>query len=151
MQGGQMNAKKKPDTIANKSGSSMIKIMEYAECARKLMGIAEDWRIDFYQSDCPGGHSDWNGCCAADSIYLNADITIARQYANTGGPVVKQIVFHEMGHVAHAEVDHAVETILAQVDEKDRGYFTDLYHEATERYIQRQSRVLCQIETEGEK
>jgi hypothetical protein len=141
-----MTSKKKPEETLKHPNSPMRWVLEYAEEARKLLGVGSEWRIYYYQSDCPGGNTEYEGCCSADSVYFNADITIARQYANTGGPVVKQIIFHEMGHVAHSEVDHAVETILAQVDEKDRGYFTDLYHEAVERYIQRQSRILSALE-----
>jgi hypothetical protein len=138
--------KMKPEETLKHPNSPMRYVLEYADEARKLLGVGSEWRIYYYQSDCPGGHTDYEGCCQADPIYFNADITIVRKYAESCGLYVKQIVFHEMGHVAHAEVDHAVETILDQVDEKDRGYFTDLYHEAVERYIQRQSRILSALE-----
>ena len=99
-----------------------------------------EWHITAKLSDKPNGSADTAGSALTNFKYLNASL----EFIDTlqPGNEAKAIVLHELGHVAHAEIDDAVDFILAQVDEDRRGHFRELYDEALERYLQRLSRSL---------
>jgi hypothetical protein len=122
-------------------------IYEYADQAKKLLGISEEWQIQFTRSDCPGNiQPPCSGSCAADSVYFNAEIELSRTLGDAG-PKLKEIVFHEVGHIAHSEIDRAVQKIIMQVPKEDQEFYQELYSDALEHYIQRQARVLSKLET----
>ena len=116
-------------------------LLAYIQQGRDLFALGgAEWHITAKLSDKPNGNPACAGSAKTDFKYLNASL----EFADTlePGPSTRGIVLHELGHVAHAEIDNAVDFILAQMDEERRDHFRELYDEAVERYLQRLSRSL---------
>lgn len=116
-------------------------LISYIQQARDLFGLGgAEWHITAKLSDKPNGSAKTAGSASTDYQYLNASL----EFIDTleAGSEAREIVLHEIGHVAHAEVDNAVDFLLVQVDEDRREHFRELYNEAVERYLQRLSRSL---------
>ena len=108
---------------------------------RDLFGLGGvEWSFCVKLSDKPGGRDNWEGSAATDYQYLDARLEFTD--CIKPGNDAREAVLHEVGHVAHAEIDGVVDMILRQLDDERRSHFTELYTGAVERYLQRLSRAL---------
>lgn len=106
-------------------------LTDLVQDTRRLLGIGDDWHVFVEMKHM----SESNGSTQADSVYLNADLCFSTKLAP--GELSRQVVAHELLHVAHQEIDSVVERMcvcpLVRV----------MYDEAVERFCQRITRALA--------
>lgn len=113
-------------------------LFEYVQAARDIYGITgPDWAIRSKVSDRPNG-KDVSGSTITDARYMNANIVFSTDLEE--GDRAREVVIHEIGHVAMFEIDGAFESLLAQVDEARREFLREVFEDAEERFLQRLSR-----------
>jgi hypothetical protein len=142
-----MSTKKKPVEDKKEAGYAVIPfkwIHQYADQARKYLGIGEEWKINFSKVDKIDDNPNTQGRCFANSVYLFADIELANSLS-CSGIETELVVYHELGHVAHSEIDRIVEKIIEQAPAAKREFLVGLYSDSLERYIQRQAKALVRI------
>lgn len=116
-------------------------IIKHAQAARDLHGLGgAEWHFFIEMNDRPGGHDEFDGVCSPDANYQNANIEIKRSIPdNERG---REVIYHEVAHVAHADIDQVVERIWKALPKKERKLYEALYREAVERFITRSTRAL---------
>jgi hypothetical protein len=113
-------------------------IVDALRRSKQIWGIGNEWSIVVELMDNPGGSSSNMGAAHYSYRYLNATIDLRRTIKQS--PLTRRLILHEVGHLAMAEIDEAVEKILVQVDSDRRGFFRELYEDAQEKFLQRTSR-----------
>jgi hypothetical protein len=109
--------------------------------ACEMFGIGPEWHINIKMVDNPGGDSGNNGACRADAVYLNATLEFARDLEE--GKTGRQVVFHEVGHIALAQISLVVEYGLsALLDDSQREIYQKMYRDAEEQFLQRFTRAM---------
>lgn len=120
------------------------------EMARKFYGIDPAWFIETVIAENPGGREDTVGGCEADSTYLNARLEFKDGLgADNFG---QRAVLHEVGHIALAEVDDAIQSLVTAYipDEKERIAWLIVLDRAIERFLQRLVRAQIPLARQGE-
>lgn len=110
--------------------------------ARELFGVGGvEWHVLVKLSDKPLGNDQNSGACRVDAVYLNATVEFHPDLADdeTG----RQVIYHEVLHVAHEEVDRAAGAMMDKLPRKERKILRKAYYELVERFVQRTSRSVC--------
>jgi hypothetical protein len=110
----------------------------YAELCRTALGLQE-WKIWLSEHDAPGGDADTAGYTDLDTRYLRATITLLRGLRPER---VREVLLHEMLHVALAWLDQAVRNIVMRLPTDDQTYVFALYGEMEDQTIERLVRAL---------
>ncbi len=109
--------------------------------ARGVFGVGAEWYVEVKMMDNPGGDGDNDGACRADAVYLNATLEFARDLEE--GERGRRVIFHEVGHIALAQLNLAVGYILSGIfDESQREIFRKIYDDAEEQVLQRFTRAM---------
>lgn len=115
--------------------------IEEIKRARLAYSLGAEWFIQGKLVDNPGGEADFNGACKPDAIYLGAEIELARDLVND--ELGRRVIWHEVGHVAMAQIDLVVKYILSNIyDDSQRAIFQQMYSDAEEQFLQRLTRGL---------
>ena len=118
-------------------------MLKHIQDARGLFGVGgPEWHITAKLTDKPLGGDEYNGGVNVDAIYMNA--TIELKDTLTDNDVAKDVIYHEVLHIPHEEIDHLVFSIIEELptDEAKQRYHA-LYRDTVERFIQRVSRSIC--------
>jgi hypothetical protein len=110
----------------------------YAEQCRAALGLQE-WKIWVSEHDTPGGDSATAGSTDLDTRYLRATITLLRGLRPER---VREVLLHEMLHIALAWLDQAVRTIVMRLPADDQVHVFALYGEMEDQTIERLVRAL---------
>lgn len=106
------------------------------QAARHWFGLDASWFIRLELTSRPNGSAGLDGSVESDSVYLNATIQLKKGLENDGRG--KRVILHEVGHVAHSEIDRIVFLALAEImDESQRDTLRQLYIDSVERFLQR--------------
>jgi hypothetical protein len=117
-------------------------MIETIQEARDLYGVGgAEWNITVSVSDKPGGKSDASGYAKTDSIYKNAHIELSCDLKDDEDG--RQIIHHEIFHVAHSEVKDMVNHMIDNVDEDKQEFFIGLFDNVCERMVQTVTRSIC--------
>lgn len=117
-------------------------MVERIQEARELFGVGgADWHVRARLSDKPLGDAENDGSCQVDAVYLNATIELQPDMENNEAG--RAIIYHEVLHVAHEEVDRAARAMMDRLPRKERKLLRKVYYEAVERFVQRTSRSVC--------
>jgi hypothetical protein len=110
----------------------------YAELCRTALGLQE-WKIWLSEHDAPGGDSDTAGYTDLDTRYLRATITLLRGLRPER---VREVLLHEMLHVALAWLDQVLRNIVMRLPADDQTCAFALYGEVEDQTIERLVRAL---------
>lgn len=114
---------------------------------RDLLGIDRGWRLWLREADHPGNNENADGQCELETRYLKATITIRR---GLSAEREREVLLHELMHVALAPLDLANDRILELVPEAFREHATELYVDAEEQVIERVTRALQRVKPKPE-
>ncbi len=108
-----------------------------------LLGVGPEWslilRVEDHLED---ASDDVSATCNFHPMYLNATVSFDRESTVKGGRVAREIVLHEIIHIALAEIDYTVDCMIDAAPKKLRKVLRSAYVAATERSAQRMSRAL---------
>lgn len=117
---------------------------EELQNARLVFGVGNDWHVYANWVTVTQAGKESDGSCKADCVYLTANIDLRNKLEQ--GKYSQRVIFHEVGHVAHSEIDNVVENYILEsvLDDTQRQFFMSLYSEALERFLQRLTRGLLE-------
>jgi hypothetical protein len=115
-------------------------IVDAVAMGKKLWGIGPEWNVQIELRDNPGGSERNDGSTSYSYRYLNATIDLKRDHKDN--PLFRKLIVHEVGHLAMAEIDEAVEKIIAHLPADDHKFMRELYEDAQEKFLQRASRCM---------
>lgn len=112
-------------------------VIHAIQAARLFYGLDVAWLIEVGMVDRPNDSDTTNGCCEADSTYLNARVDL-KTGLDAGGEG-RRVILHELGHVALAEVEEVILSIATTYikDQATRTAFLLAHDRALERFLQR--------------
>lgn len=114
-------------------------VLDYAQDCRRLLGIDDGWRITFTMTDPPAGEQ-WAGQTQYDTAYLNATVELAASLVD--GAAGRQVILHELLHVALAPLYGAAEYAWRTAGSAEGLLLRSVYNDAEENVIQRMSRAM---------
>jgi len=112
---------------------------QYFDDCRELLGIGEDWHLFFSVADSPGDYTEADGHCLLNTRYWKAEIQMRRGLLEERG---REVIMHELLHVALAPLDLAADRIRELLKEKHQEHADELYCDAQEQVIERLTRAL---------
>ena len=108
-----------------------------------LLGVGPEWRLVLRVEDhLEDADDDVQATCNCHPMYLNATISFDRESTVKGSRVAREIVLHEIIHIALAEINYTVDCMLDATPKRLRKTLRSAYVVATERAAQRMSRAL---------
>ena len=109
---------------------------------RALLGIDDGWHLWLREADKPGDYDNADGHCALEARYLKATITIRR---GLDAEREREVILHELFHVALAPIDLANDRIIELLPEGLRDHGETLFGDAEEQVIERLTRAMTLV------
>ncbi len=109
---------------------------------RALLGIDDGWHLWLREADKPGDYDNADGHCALEARYLKATVTIRRGLDTDRE---REVILHELFHVALAPIDLANDRIIELLPEALREHGETLFADAEEQVIERLTRAMTLV------
>lgn len=119
---------------------------EISDACLRIGVMTPPWHITVKMSDRPGGMDDAAGFASVDPVYMNADLEF---WDGLTEEQYRPHVMHEVLHIAHRQVTHAVDRILGRLPDEEVELHRALYREAVENFTQQLARALTKENDES--
>lgn len=119
---------------------------EYARHAQHALRLQE-WRLSICITETPNeDNPDADATCHSQPRYLFCRIDIHPRMLHVDRAVLKEIVVHELVHLAHSSQDLVQENVVRElVPRKRRSWALDLITDENEKFTVRMARALVPL------